>query len=48
MKPRVTRALCVWMLVALVLQAGTARAEVGPPVLEPVGVIGYQGGRGRG
>ncbi|WP_143195342.1 hypothetical protein [Archangium sp. Cb G35] len=48
MKPRVTRVLCVWMLVALVLQAGPAGAEAGPPVLEPVGVSGYQGEAGQG
>ena len=48
MKPRVTQALCVWMLVALVLQAGTAGAEAGLPVLEPVGVSGYQGEEGQG
>ncbi|WP_075207493.1 AHH domain-containing protein [Archangium violaceum] len=48
MKPRVTYVFCVWMLVALVLQAGAAGAEAGPPVLEPVGVSGYQGEEGQG
>jgi hypothetical protein len=45
MKPRVTHALCVSMLVVLVLQAG---AEAGLPVLEPVEVRGYQGEEGQG
>ncbi|MFE8604893.1 hypothetical protein AB8V91_48790 [Archangium violaceum] len=48
MKPRVTQALWLWMLVALVLQAGPAGAEAGLPVLEPVGVSGYQGEEGQG
>jgi len=48
MKPRVTHALCVSLLVALVLQATPAGAESGLPVLEPVGVSGYQGEEGQG
>ncbi|HZH15115.1 MAG TPA: AHH domain-containing protein [Archangium sp.] len=48
MKPRLTHALKVLLLMALVLQAGAAGAEAGLPVLEPVGVSGYQGEEGQG
>ena len=48
MKPRLTHALKVLLLMALVLQAGVAGAEAGLPVLEPVGVSGYQGEEGQG
>jgi HNH/ENDO VII superfamily nuclease len=48
MKSRVTHALYVLLLVQWVLQSARARAEEGPPVLEPVGVSGYQGEEGQG
>jgi hypothetical protein len=48
MPPRVTHALYVLLLVALVLQASPAGAEAGLPVLEPVGVSGYSGEEGQG
>jgi hypothetical protein len=47
MHPRVTHALYL-LLVALLLQSAPAGAEAGLPVLEPVGVSGYQGEEGQG
>ncbi|AKI99779.1 HNH/ENDO VII superfamily nuclease [Archangium gephyra] len=48
MKPRVTHALYVLLLVPLLLLAAPVGAEAGLPVLEPVGVSGYQGEAGQG
>ena len=48
MKPRVTHALSLLMLVALALQVTQARAQEALPVLEPVEVSGYQGEEGQG
>ncbi|KFA87587.1 AHH domain-containing protein [Archangium violaceum] len=48
MKPRVTQALPVLILVALALQATPARAQQALPLLEPVEVSGYQGEEGQG
>ncbi|KFA87590.1 AHH domain-containing protein [Archangium violaceum] len=48
MKPRVTQALPVLILVALALQATPARAQQALPLLEPVEVSGYQGEAGQG
>ena len=48
MKPRVTQALYVLLLVALALRAAPAQAQQKLPVLEPVEVSGYQGDEGQG
>ncbi|HEX5747305.1 MAG TPA: AHH domain-containing protein [Archangium sp.] len=48
MKPRVTHALCLLMLVALALRATPAGAQQALPVLVPVEVSGYQGEAGQG
>jgi hypothetical protein len=47
MHPRVTHALYL-LLVALLLESAPAGAEARLPVLEPVGVSGYQGEEGQG
>ena len=47
MHARITHTLCL-LLVALVLQAAPAGAGEKVPVLEPVGVSGYQGEEGQG
>jgi hypothetical protein len=48
MKPRVTHALCLSMLVTLTLRAAPAGAQQALPVLDPVEVSGYQGEEGQG
>ncbi|HYO70055.1 MAG TPA: AHH domain-containing protein [Archangium sp.] len=47
MNPRVTHTLYL-LLVTLLVQSAPAGAEEGLPVLEPVGVSGYQGEEGQG